>query len=123
MRKLEVYGLSVSAGLCLFGGFYALYTNEANALELKNISHEPSAISTARRAVLHASEIGPKHTAENAGEVRMMAESVAVDDGQAARKSRDTNGLACSIGGANRRREALAGQRRRGIHDLQMAAQ
>ena len=84
MRKLEVQGLSVSAGLCLFGGFFALYTNEANALELKNISHEPSAISTARRAVLHAGKIGAEHAAENAGEVRMMAESVAVRDGQTA---------------------------------------
>ena len=63
MWKLEVHGLSVSAGLCLFGGFYALYTNEANALELKNISHEPQAISAARRAVLHTSKIGAKHAA------------------------------------------------------------
>ena len=103
MRKLEVQGLSVSAGLHLFGGFYALYTNEANALELKTISHEPSAISTGRRAVLHTSKIGAEHATENAWEMRMMTESVAVGDGQTARKSRHTNGLACSVGGADRR--------------------
>ncbi len=33
---------------------------------------------------LHASEIGPKHATENAGKVRMMAESVAVRDVKAA---------------------------------------
>ena len=123
MRKLEVHGLSVSAGLCLFGGFYALYTNEANALELKTISHEPSAINTVRRAVLHTSKISAEHATENAGEVRMMAESVAVGDGQATRKSRNTNGLACPIGGADGRREALAGQWRSGIKNLQMTIQ
>jgi len=103
MRKLEVHGLSVSAGLCLFGGFYALYTNEANALELKTISHEPSAISTVCRAVLHTSKISAEHATEDAGEMRMMAESMAVGDGQAARKSRHANGLACSVSRANRR--------------------
>ena len=61
-----------------------LRTNEANALELRTISHKPSAISAACKAVLHASKIGAKHTAENAWKMRMMTESVAVGDGQAA---------------------------------------
>ena len=84
MRKLEVQGLSVSAGLHLFGGFYVICANEANALEFRTISHEPSAISAARRAVSHTSKIGAEHAAENAGEVRMMAESMAIGYGQAA---------------------------------------
>ena len=70
---------------------------------------------------LHACEIGPKHAAENAGEVRMMAESMAVGDGKTTRKSRHANGLACPIGGADGRRETLAGQRRSGIKHFQMA--
>ena len=71
----------------------------------------------------HASEIGTKYATEDAREVGMMAESVAVSDWQAAWKSRNANGLACSVGGADRRWKTLAGQRRRWIHDTQMTAQ
>ena len=93
--------------------------------EMKMTSCESSLLKTVIncKLLIVNCKIGTKHAAEDAGEVGMMAESVAMDDGKAPRKSRNANGLARSVGGANWWRESLAGQWRCRIENLQMATQ
>ena len=96
MRKLEVFGLLTWRFIMLHmrvrlrrsAHLRIVKINSclrfAQTVALESDPPKSSAISTACLAVSHASKIGAKHAAENAREVRMMAESVAVGDWQAA---------------------------------------